>query len=235
MKRSRTAVRIDPDAPHSAIYAAARREWNEQVGSIVSERDTWRMTAICALGVAFLAVGGIAYIGAQNHAVPFVVAVDKLGDALAVSRADVMAPADPRVIRARLGRWISDVRTVFTDVAAERRIIKDAYAIMSRNGTAYRSINEYYAANSPFERAQTETVGIQVRSVIPLSAGAWQIQWQENHRGRDGSALPEEQYRAVVTISINPPTDDAMILANPIGLFIESVEWQKLDNVGTRS
>lgn len=235
MKRPRTATKIDPDAPHSAIYAAARQEWSEQVGSIVSERDTWRLATIASLSVAFLAVGGLAWVGAQNHVTPYVVAVDKLGDALAVSRADVMAPADPRVIRARLGRWISDVRTVFTDVAAQRRIIKDAYAIMSRNGTAYRSINEYYAANSPFERAKAETVGVQVRSVIPLSAGAWQIQWQENHRGRDGSALPEEQYRAVVTVSINPPVDDATILANPIGLFIETVEWQKLDILGTRS
>lgn len=235
MKRPRTAVRIDPDAPHSAIYAAARREWNEQVGTLASERDTWRLTALCCLGVTALAVGGIAWIGAQSHAVPYVVAVDKLGDALAISRADVMAPADPRVIRARLGRWISDVRTVFTDVAAQRRIIGDAYAIMSRTGTAYRSINEYYAAVSPFDRAKTETVGVQVNSVIPLSANAWQIQWTENHRGRDGTPLPREDYRGVVTISINPPADDATILANPIGLFIESIEWQKLDSVGARS
>ena len=144
MKRPSSAIRIDPNAPHSAIYAAARQEYNEQVGSIAAERDTWRMTALAALGVAGIAVAGIAYIGAQNHAVPYVVEVDKLGDPLAIGRANVAAPADPRVIRAQLGRWISNVRTVFTDVAAQRRIITDAYAIMSRNGTAYRAINEYY-------------------------------------------------------------------------------------------
>lgn len=235
MKRPRSAIKIDPNAPHSAIYAAARQEYNEQVGSIAAERNTWRMTALGALGVAGIAVAGIAYIGAQNHAVPYVIEVDKLGDPLAIGRANVAAPADPRVIRAQLGRWISNVRTVFTDVAAQRRIITDAYAIMSRNGTAYRAINEYYAANSPFERARTETIGVQVNSVIPLSAGAWQIQWTENHRGRDGSLLPKEDYRGVVTISVNPPADDATILANPIGLFIETIEWQRLDIIGARS
>ena len=234
MRRTSSAPKLDPDSPHSAVYAAARREWNEQTGSIAASRDTWRLTALGALAVAFLAVGGIAWIGAQNRVVPYVVAVDRLGDALAVSRADVAAPADPRIIRARLGRWITDVRTVFVDVAAQRRIIGDAYAIMARNGAAYRAVNEWFSHNSPFDRAKTETVGVQVRSVIPLSANTWQLQWSENHRARDGSVLPEENWRGVVTLSINPPTDDATIMANPSGIYIETVEWQKLDMVGSR-
>lgn len=235
MKRTRSAPKLDPDSPHSAVYVAARREWNEQTGSIVASRDTWRLTALGALGVAFLAVGGIAWIGAQNRVVPYVVAVDRLGDQLAISRADVAAPADPRIIRARLGRWISDVRTVFVDVTAQRRVIGDAYAILSRNGAAYRAINEWFAQNSPFDRAKNATVGVQVRSVIPLSANTWQVQWTENHRTREGSMLPAEEWRGVVTISINPPTDDATILANPAGIYIETVEMQKLETVGTRS
>lgn len=235
MKRTSSSLRLDPDSPHSAVYVAARREWNEQTGSIAASRDTWRLTALGALAVAFLAVGGIAWIGAQNRVVPYVVAVDRLGDQLAIARADVAAPADPRIIRARLGRWISDVRTVFVDVTAQRRIIGDAYAILSRNGAAYRTVNEWFAQKSPFDRAKDETVGVQVHSVIPLSANTWQVQWTENHRARDGSALPIEEWRGVVTISLNPPVDDATILVNPAGIYIETVEWQKLETAGTRS
>ena len=51
---------------------------------------------------------------------PYVVQTDKLGDALAISRADIAPPADPRLIRAQLARWIADVRSVYVDVAAER-------------------------------------------------------------------------------------------------------------------
>ncbi len=65
---------------------------------------------------------------------PYVVQTDKLGDALAISRADIAPPADPRLIRAQLARWIADVRSVYVDVAAERTLIKDAYAMVDRNG-----------------------------------------------------------------------------------------------------
>jgi type IV secretory pathway TrbF-like protein len=36
MKRPANAQSIDPDNPHSAIYIAARREWNERYGDYIS-------------------------------------------------------------------------------------------------------------------------------------------------------------------------------------------------------
>ena len=114
------APALDPDNPHSAVYLAARREWNERYGSYIAQAHAWRLTALASLGVAFVAVVGIAWIGAQSRIVPYVVQTDKLGDAIAVSRADVSAPADPRLIRAQLARWMDDVRSVYVDVAAEK-------------------------------------------------------------------------------------------------------------------
>ena len=30
-----------------------------------------------------------------------------------------------------------------------------------------------------------------------------------------------------MTVSINPPTDDATILANPTGLYVEAFNWSR--------
>ena len=225
MKRPPKVPALTPDSPHSAVYIAARTEWNERYGSYIAQANAWRLTALASLGVAFVAVAGVVWIGAQNHVVPYVVQTDRLGDALAVRRADVAAPADPRLIRAGLARWIADVRTVYLDVAAERSVIHEAYAMVNRNAAAAQQLNDWFSKHNPFNRAQKEMVGVSVESVLPISGHTWRVEWREDRRARDGTAAPPEHWQATITISIKPPTSDATILINPVGLYIDSFHW----------
>jgi type IV secretion system protein VirB5 len=227
MKRPAKAPPLDPNGPHSAVYIAARAEWNERYGSYIAQAHAWRLTALASLAVALVAVGGVVWIGAQNRVVPYIVQTDRLGDAIAISRADVAAPADTRLIRAQLARWIADVRTVYLDVAAERNVIREAYAMVNRNGPASRQINAWFQQHDPFQRAQDSTVGIAVDSVLPLSGNTWRVEWHENEQGRDGSAVGPTNWQATITISVNPPTDDATILANPTGLYVDGFSWSR--------
>src|SRR3981189_2183228 len=111
MKRPANAATLDPDSPHSAVYIAARREWNERYGSYIAQAHAWRLTALASIGVAFVAGAGAVWIGAQNRVVPYVLQTARLGAAIAISRADISPPADPRLIRSQLARWVDDVRS----------------------------------------------------------------------------------------------------------------------------
>src|SRR5260370_33081142 len=153
------------------------------------------MPALVVVGGVCLAVGGVVRIGAENRVVPYVVQTDKLGDALAISRADIAPPADPRLIRAQLARWIGDVRSVYVDVAAERTLIKDAYAMVDRNGAAVRTLNDWFSNNDPFKRARTDTMSVTVASVLPLSGTTWRIEWREDKRSRDGTLGSQENWQ----------------------------------------
>jgi type IV secretion system protein VirB5 len=219
--------KISEDDPQSAVYLAARREWNERYGSYIAQARTWRLTAFLSLGIAAVAVVGVVWIGAQNHVVPYVVETNKLGDALAIQRADVAAPIDSRLIRSQLAKWINDVRSVYTDVSAQRHLIDEAYAMVDQNAAAAEQLNGWFREHSPFTEAQTEIVGVQVQSVLPLSANTWRVEWQEVARSRDGSKVSSAQWQAVIRIAIKPPTTDADILINPTGLFVKSFNWQQ--------
>ena len=197
-KRPNDAIAMTPDHPQSAVYMLARREWNERYGSYIAQRDGWRMAALAALGVAALAVGGLIYDRNRSYVVPYIVEVDKLGDALAIARADV---------------------------AAQRRLIEDAYAMIDRHGAAFQTANEWFEANDPFKRAANELVGVQVESVLPISANTWRIEWREEMRGRDGTLLSRQPWQAVATVNVIPPTTDAAMLVNPTGLFVEAFSW----------
>jgi type IV secretion system protein VirB5 len=225
MKRPSPA--LDPENPHSAVYLAARREWNERYGDYIAQAHAWRLTALASLGVAFVAVAGVVWIGAQNRIVPYVVQTDRLGDAIAVSRADIAPPADPRLIRAQLARWVTDVRSVYTDAAAEKHVITEAYAMINRNAAGAQALNDWFSNNDPFQRARDETVAVAVESVLPLSGNTWRAEWREDKRTRQGGLVSSQQWQASITVSVNPPADDAAILLNPTGLYVESFNWSR--------
>ncbi|WGO96439.1 conjugal transfer protein TrbF (plasmid) [Pseudomonas viciae] len=224
MKQSKAAVKA-PDT--STPYLAARQEWNERYGSYVSSAAAWKLTAIASMFVSIVAVCGVVYIGAQSKIVPYIVQVDKLGNAVMSGRAEVAGPVDPRVVRSTLARWVSNVRSVYVDAGAQRTILKEAYATINRRGPSYNALNDYFRKNEPFERAKNESVTVTVQPPQPLSENTWRVEWQEERRGRDGALLDTEPklMQAVVTIVIEPPTDDEKALVNPLGIYINSFNW----------
>ena len=70
-------------SPHNP-YLAARREWDERYGDLITRAKNWRtLAALCSL-VALVATSGIVWLSAHSHVVPFVVLVDNLGRPVAI-------------------------------------------------------------------------------------------------------------------------------------------------------
>ncbi len=51
-------------------YLAARRTWNDHVGGVVSQRQTWQVIGILSLLIALAGVGGVIHIGSQSKFIP---------------------------------------------------------------------------------------------------------------------------------------------------------------------
>jgi type IV secretory pathway TrbF-like protein len=214
-------------SPSSAVYAAARQEWLERYGDYIAQARNWRLIAVLALLVAAGALTGLILLARQARVVPFVVKVDRLGEAVAVQRADAAAEPDEAIVKAQLARWVTAVRSVYVDAAAQRASITEAYAMINRLGAAYAALNDHMRAHDPFERARTETISVQVQSVLPIVGRSWRVEWREEVRGRDGGRLSSHHYQASVTVSFNPPTDEAALRLNPTGLYIGGFHWAK--------
>jgi type IV secretion system protein VirB5 len=208
-------------------YLAARREWNERYGDYIAQARNWRFAAVLALFIALIAAGGLVHVASQSQIVPYIVRVDKLGSAAAVDRVGEPFKPGNELIVASLARFIADVRSVYTDAAAERALLKEGYAMINERGEAYGRLNDHMGAHDPFERAKTETVIVEVHSVLPLSADSWRIEWREETRSRDGSKPVSQQWQATVSIGINPPRDEATIRLNPLGIYINSYNWSQ--------
>ena len=219
--------------PQDNPYLNARRGWNAHEGEILSSRRTWQIIGILSLLIALSAVGGIVYIGQQSKFVPYVVAVDKLGNATAISRADRAAPVDSRVMQATLAAFISDARLVTPDIAVQRASIFRLYAHLAPKDPATLKMTEFLNGSedaNPFKRAEAETVHIEITSALPQSSETWQIDLIEETRNREGGLKQSVRMRALVTAYVAPPdsrTDEEQIRRNPLGIFVRDFSWAK--------
>lgn len=202
-------------------YLSARREWNERYGDYIARARSWRWAAFGALALSLVLAVGVVWQGAQSKVVPYVVEVDKLGDAVAVARADRAAPADVRVIKAQLAAWIVDVRSVSSDPLAQKAALSRSYATTAATATLF--LNDYYRQHSPF--SQNRTVAVSVDAVLPISTQTYQIQWSEDGRDLQGRNLATTHWLASVTVAFDPPTDERGVLSNPLGLYVTGISW----------
>lgn len=215
----KTSVRDVTDDP----YLNARREWNERYGSYIARARNWRLAALGSIAVSLILAVGVIWLGSQSKIIPFVVEVDKLGQAVAVRPADHAAPTDQRVVKAQLAAWIVDVRTVSADPIAQKAALTRVYAMADSSGATM--LNDYYRDNSPFDAGLQRTVAVSIDAVLPISDTSYQVQWSEDVRDLQGRLFKTTHWQASIEVAFSRPTDEAVLLRNPLGIYVHSVSW----------
>lgn len=215
------AGRNPPENP----YLAARQEWNERYGSYVMAARAWRIVGITGMLMAVIGFSYALYQSTQVKLVPYIVEVDRLGTAASAGFPQQIEYADARVVRATLGSFVSNFRSVTPDAVVQKQYIDRTYALLRTSDPATEKINAWFRGNSPFDRAVTMTVAIEVTNIVPLSNQSYQVDWTEFQRDRQGKELGTRRYRGVATVTLTPPQDEAVIRFNPIGLYLRDFEW----------
>ena len=209
-------------------YIAARHEWDERYGGLITRATNWRRAALLGGATAFLAVGGLLWFAAHSRVVPFVVLVDQLARPVASGVADETTADDDRLKRAALFGWLENLRMVTTDGVAQRKAIDRVYAQIANASPAQTFVSEFYRGNQPFTRAQTESVAVEVRSVLATSDRTYEVDWDETARDLYGAIKSRERWKGSFTIVLNPPKDESIIRINPLGLYIVNASWTKV-------
>jgi type IV secretion system protein VirB5 len=234
------ALKRPPNTPAPEVagydnpYLTARRTWNEHVGAVVSSRQTWQIIAILSFLIALAAVGGMIHVGSQSKFIPYVVEVDKLGQAVAVGPAQRAGAFDQRAVRAAVTSFIENARLVSPDVALQRRAVFRVYAMLSANDAATARMNEWLSGSddsSPFKRASKETVSIEITSVLPQTPDTWQVDWIEAVRDRQGIAkgvpLRMRALVTVYTVAATAQTTEEQMRDNPFGIYVRDFSWSR--------
>jgi type IV secretion system protein VirB5 len=160
--------------------------------------------------------------------VPYVVALDSLGRTVAAGPAEETANADEKLKKAALFRWIDDLRLVTSDAIAQRKAIDRVYAHLAMGSEAHAFVQSFYRADPPQKRSQTQTVTIEVKSVLANSDRTYEIEWIETTRDLNGGVLTAERWKGSFTVALNPPTEERLMRVNPLGIFVTNTAWTKV-------
>ena len=229
VRKTKSTAQSAPTNP----YLDSRRVWNEAIGGALSQQRMWQIVAMIALLVALGAVGGVVYIGSQSRFVPYVVEVDKLGKVRAVAQAQTPGTPDERVVTSQVSQFVENLRTVSPDVALQKRSILQVYSMLQSGSPASVKTQAFYTSptSNPLQRAQQETVSVQINSVLPQSAQTWQVEWLETTYMRSGERRGEPgAMRALLTVKHLPPSADTteqQIRDNPLGVYVADYTWSK--------
>jgi type IV secretion system protein VirB5 len=210
-----------PDNP----YIAARQEWTERYGSYVKAANAWRIVGVTSLALALVSTSYALYQSTQVKLVPYIVEVDKLGSAVNAGFPAQIEYADPRVVRAVLAGFVTNFRSVTPDAVVQKQYIDRVYAMLRTTDPSTEKVNGWFRSASPFEKAKTATVSVEVNNVVPLSTQSFQIDWTEFERDRKGKEIATRRFRGVATVVLIPPQDEAVIRLNPIGLYLKDFDW----------
>jgi type IV secretory pathway TrbF-like protein len=209
-------------------YLAARREWDERYGDQITRAKNWRTMAALSGLIALLATSGVIWLSLRSHVVPFVVLVDSLSRPVASGIAEQASGNDDRLKRASIFTWIENLRLVTTDGVSQRKAIDRVYAEIANGTAAQTFISDFYRANPPSKRAQTETVSVEVSSVLPTSDRTYEVEWVETTRDLYGAVKATDRWKGSFSVVINPPTDERQARVNPVGLYITNASWAKV-------
>jgi type IV secretion system protein TrbF len=210
----------EPETP----YQKAAQVWDERIGSARVQAKNWRLMAfgslILSAGLSFALV----WQSLSSTIVPWVVQVDKFGEAQAVAPAIAdYRPTDPQVAW-HLARFIEQVRAIPADAVIVRQNWLRAYEFTTDRGAA--SLNDYARANDPFAKVSKRQVAIEVSSVIRASPDSFRVAWTERAY-ENGQLAATERWTAILTIAVQQPRDADRLKENPLGIYVNAINWSK--------
>ncbi len=210
----------DPVTP----YQKAAQLWDERIGSARVQARNWRLMAFGSLGLGIGLAGIVAWQSGQSRIIPYVVEIDRLGEARAVAPAtSAYQPTDDQVAY-YLGRFISNVRSLSTDPVLVRQNWLSAYDFVADRAALF--LNEQAKINDPFSRIGTSSVTVQVTSIVRASDQSFQVKWTEQHFER-GSLVRTDRWTSILAVSLRPPSTPEALARNPLGVTITAIDWSR--------
>ena len=220
----RPSVRYSKTPEPVTPYQKAAQVWDERIGSARVQARNWRLMAFGSLLLSGGLSAALVWQSTQGTITPYVVEVDRLGAAQAVTPATAdFRPTDPQIAY-HLSRFIENVRQIPADPIVLRQNWLHAYDFTTDKGAL--ALNDYARVNDPFAKVGDTQISVEVSSVIRASEKSFRIAWVER-RYANGQLAATERWTAIVTLVLQQPRDAEHLRKNPLGIFVNAINWSR--------
>lgn len=211
----------DQPAAPAGLYSDAVDQFAEIYGGAKVGEQRMFLIAVAAIVLALASFAMYVMNSQSNIAVPWYVEVNERGVVNKPVRIEAVRPADA-VVKAELARWIVKVFTI--DRHLTQKLFGEANVMTRGLGTEQftefrvkQNITDRLAKDPTLQRrAIVNSVDVSQPGVAFIFLSTQEAQGT-NANSANGS------FRVTLKYEIIPPTTEADILANPLGLYITSM------------
>ena len=220
----RVSVRYARTPQPETPFQKAGQLWDERIGSARVQARNWRMMAFGSLLLSAGLASALIWQSARGTVTPWVVQIDKLGQAQAIAPAIAdYKPTDPQ-IAFHLAHFIEDVRSIPADAVILRQQWLRAYDFTTDRGAS--ALNDFARTHDPFANLGKTQIAVDVSSVIRASPDSFRISWTQR-RYENGQLTATERWTAILSIILQTPHDPERLRKNPLGVYVIAIHWSK--------
>ena len=212
-------------------YIKARKEYDEITHNINVSKLNWQRVAFILGSALLISIASNIFTISKAHIIPYIVEVDNLGRARAMSEAREIPLNDERIIKAFVYQYIDMARSVISDPDSLRKNLTRVYQD-SIKSVQSNFLDAYYKDNNPFDYAQNKgTRHVELLVFLKEAENTYSVEWREIERNYDNQVLGEAHYKALISVIQIPHTNEDQYRENPFnpfGLYVTSLSWAKL-------
>lgn len=215
------------ESNYPLAYLAARAEWNERYGSLITRAKNWRVAFLIV--ACFCCLQAVALIEElhRSHVVPFVVAVDHLERVVGQGVATETTVADARMIHAQLQQYVEYSRSITSDQYLLKQRLESVFNWTVTPSQANGFLVDYYHQEDPFSLAGTATVQVEVKNINQLTGTSYEVTWIEHRRDNLGQSISNDEWKGIFGLTLLAPKDEQSAARNPLGIYVTSISWSK--------
>jgi type IV secretion system protein VirB5 len=211
-------------------YLAAQQEWDNRIGSVVSQARNWRYAFFSVAALLFGTIAALIILANQQQVIPVVVALDKdSGEPTVVGPVDQKKyQPGPLEIKYFLSQFVRHVRSIPLDQVLIKQNWLRAYSFLRKDAAGLLNEMTQKDPNSPLKKIGKVLVTTQPISVLQIpDTDSYQMRWKETVYSSQGSKLEEYTMLATFIVELDPPKDSNTLQENPLGLFIKNFQWNR--------
>ena len=202
-----------------------------RVAQLARALDQATLKTYLSMGVNAVLAIGIITIALRGGVRPIFIPYDQFGRVIHTEDLSRFREPPRRFIDGELAEWIVNVRGIyFGDPVAQFDRARAAKALLAPE--AERWLDDYFSDPSRNPRDLLKSISRTIDGVTMSKdpdRNVWYLQWRELER-RGESDHTESAWQATIKLEFSSPRTEEGVYANPAGIRITSIEWNRVSS-----
>lgn len=209
-------------------YDRATEELFEFYAQQSKRINTYKIIALLMMSLTIISTLGCIYLSTRSTLIPYIVEVDKVGEAKAIRKAEQIYIPKEVENRYFIRDIVIKMRSIPRDnVLYSRNFQQLSYFFTEAMLKKHQSILINEDTNNLAKQLISRDVNITSFNKIPETKNTYQIKWNEKMYSAEGIEISSSNYVGLFTIVNEQPKEIDEININPLGIVVEDFSVSK--------